>query len=118
MLQDMINFLVILFIFLFSYGIGVLAILEPGALDSPEGVLQTVFRPYFHIHGEYFLNDPEENKTRFGTKKINDYAEPIAFLYLAAYLLVANVLLLNLLIAVFGKTYEDAMSNVSRVWRF
>ena len=83
-----------------------LAKFHPDQTSFVQGVLQTVFRPYFHIHGEYFLNDPEENKTRFGTKKINDYAEPIAFLYLAAYLLVANVLLLNLLIAVFGKTYE------------
>ena len=40
--------------------------------------------------------------TSFGTPKINTYAEPVAWVFLALYLLVANVLLLNLLIAIFG----------------
>lgn len=40
--------------------------------------------------------------TSFGTPKINIYAEPVAWVFLALYLLMANVLLLNLLIAIFG----------------
>ena len=40
--------------------------------------------------------------TSFGTSKINNYAESVAWVFLSIYLLVANVLLLNLLIAIFG----------------
>ena len=36
--------------------------------------VQSIFHPYFHIMGEYFLDDPEANKTRFGTKKRNEWA--------------------------------------------
>ena len=38
MLSDMFNFLIILFIFLLSYGVAVTATLQPGALESPSQV--------------------------------------------------------------------------------
>ena len=70
------------------------------------------------IHGEYFLDDPEINTTVFGTPKRNSYAEPIALIYLAVYLLIANILLLNLLVAIFNSTYEKIMQEASQHWRF
>lgn len=42
------------------------------------------------------------NTTSFGTPRISNHAEPAAWVFLALYLLVVNVLLLNLLIAIFG----------------
>ena len=118
MLSDMFSFLIILFIFLLSYGIAFTAILQPGAPSGVRMLVQPLFKPYFNIYGEYFIDAPEDGKTWFGTKKTNDYAEPIAFVYLAVYLLIANVLLLNLLIAIFGNTFGKVMDSASTIWKF
>ena len=40
--------------------------------------------------------------TEFETPKINSYGEPIGWLLLAFYMLIANIMMLNLLIAIFG----------------
>ena len=118
MLSDMFSFLVILLIFILSYGVAWHAILKPGQAD-PQMLVQSIFKPFFNIYGEYFLNEPEDDtKTWFGTEKRNKYAEPIAFLYMAIYLLIANVLLLNLLIAIFGNTFENVMTSASLIWKF
>lgn len=47
--------------------------------------------------------------TRFGYPVLNNYAEPVAWVLLGSYLLIANVLLLNLLIAVFGFVFYSSI---------
>ena len=81
--------------------------------------ISSIFRPYFHIHGEYFLDTPDDNSTTwFGTGVHNSYAEPISLILLGLYLLIANVLLLNLVIAIFNSTYENILGSSLQWWRF
>ena len=67
MFSDMLKFLIILLIFMLSYGIGVRAILEPGPASS-QMLISLMFHPYFNIMGEYFLKDPLDNKGLFGSR--------------------------------------------------
>ena len=77
-------------------------------------LIGSIFHPYFNIYGELFIDQPDiANITSFGSQIHNDYAEPLAWVLLAAYLLISNVLLLNLLIAIFNNTYEK-VSQVRR----
>ena len=117
MMSDMFKFLIILLIFLLSYGIGVKSFLNPTPASS-QMLVQAIFHPYFHIHGEYFLDDPENGTTIMGTPMINEWQEPLALFYLGVYLLITNILLLNLLIAIFSSTYERVITNSSRIWKF
>ena len=118
MLSDMFSFLIILLIFLLSYGIAMKAMLAPGTADI-QMLVQPFFYAYFNIYGQYFIDTPSDNKTTwFGTTKRNEYAEPITFIYLMIYLLIANVLLLNLLIAIFGNTFGKVMESASLIWKF
>ncbi|XP_047126597.1 transient receptor potential cation channel subfamily M member 3 isoform X2 [Hydra vulgaris] len=118
MFLDMVYFLVILFVFLLAFGISTASILTPQ--DSEKHMfVQSIFRPYFNIYGELFIDrDAQTNKTRFGTDMTNNYAEPIVWILLGAYLLIANVLLLNLLIAIFNNTYQDVQSRAKQIWMF
>ncbi|XP_066935830.1 transient receptor potential cation channel subfamily M member-like 2 [Clytia hemisphaerica] len=103
MFIDMMYFLTILFVFMVAYGVCSTAILVPQKA-SWKMFIDVIFHPYYNIYGELFIDrDPEDSQTtRFGTDVINSYAEPISWVMLALYLLIANVLLLNLLIAIFG----------------
>ncbi|XP_057292178.1 transient receptor potential cation channel subfamily M member 3-like isoform X1 [Hydractinia symbiolongicarpus] len=119
MFIDMMYFLVILFVFLLAYGVATKAILQPQAAGW-HMLRDIFFHPYYNIYGELFIDrDPENNSTtRFGTPTINSYAEPIAWTLLGAYLLIANVLLLNLLIAIFNNTFTEVEENSSQIWKF
>ena len=56
----------------------------------------------------FFDRDPADNKTtRFGTEVYGPYDEMMVFSIMALYLLVTNILLLNLLIAVFNDRYNE-----------
>ena len=62
-------------------------------------------KDFTNFAGELFFDAPDNVTTRFGTPKTR-YGEPIAIILLGIYLLTANVVLLNLLIAIFSSTYE------------
>nr|XP_047126609.1 transient receptor potential cation channel subfamily M member 1-like isoform X3 [Hydra vulgaris] len=122
MFKDMINFLLILFVFLVAYGISTASILVPQDAGF-DMIINVFFHPYFNIYGELFVDrDPGDgNKTRFGTPKTNNYSEPIAWVLLGCYILIANVLLLNLLIANFNNTFEEVQfyaNIISKYERF
>ncbi|XP_012554388.2 transient receptor potential cation channel subfamily M member 1 isoform X1 [Hydra vulgaris] len=119
MFIDMCSFLLILFVFLVAYGVSSAAILTPQT-GGPKMIIDAMFHPYFNIYGELFIDrDPSDsNTTRFGTEFHNKYAEPLAWVLLGFYLLIANVLLLNLLIAIFNNTYEEVQANAEQIGKF
>ncbi|XP_066912898.1 transient receptor potential cation channel subfamily M member-like 2 isoform X3 [Clytia hemisphaerica] len=119
MFIDMMYFLTILFVFMVAYGVCSTAILVPQKA-SWKMFIDVIFHPYYNIYGELFIDrDPEGSQTtRFGTDVINSYAEPISWIMLALYLLIANVLLLNLLIAIFGDTFSSVQENSAQIWKY
>ncbi|KAI8496650.1 Transient receptor putative cation channel sub M member 2 [Branchiostoma belcheri] len=128
-LKDLLFFVFILIIFILAYGIASQSILYPNE-SRVETVLRGIFhKAYFQIYGELFLE--EIMNDRF-TCEANDslaiatnqqrcpseagtYVVPVL---LGLYMLVTNVLLLNLLIAMFGYTFEKVQENTDKIWKF
>ncbi|XP_072019820.1 transient receptor potential cation channel subfamily M member 5-like [Amphiura filiformis] len=130
MFIDLGFFLCILFIVLVGYGITAHIILYP-QVTQPKDVFESVlYRPYFQIYGELFLEeitatpDDENNSCSFNSTDMALGALPCArhprvgAVLLAIYLAFSNVLLLNLLIAMFTNTFNQVQKQNDIHWKF
>ncbi|KAI1900052.1 hypothetical protein AGOR_G00046040 [Albula goreensis] len=126
MMIDMMYFVIIMLVVLMSFGVARQAILNPN--EDPSWMLarNIFFMPYWMIYGEVFADqiDPPcgQNITaEDGTIvplppcKTGAWIVPAI---MACYLLVANILLVNLLIAVFNNTFFEVKSISNQVWKF
>ena len=133
MLFDLLFFVSIISIFIAAFGVSTEGIIYP--FGKEDGFWNIAWRPYIHLFGELDL-DTLDNQLSVGYCKLrmkltnassseddleecnnNDiyscdehlpcqYARIIVQIGLAIYMMLASVLMLNLLIAVFSKTYE------------
>ncbi|NP_001032823.1 transient receptor potential cation channel subfamily M member 1 isoform 1 [Rattus norvegicus] len=137
MMIDMLYFVVIMLVVLMSFGVARQAILHPEEKPSWKLARNIFYMPYWMIYGEVFA-DQIDRKTRIHIYAMeinppcgeNLYDEegkrlppciPGAWLtpaLMACYLLVANILLVNLLIAVFNNTFFEVKSISNQVWKF
>uniref|UniRef100_A0A672NNY9 Transient receptor potential cation channel subfamily M member 1-like n=1 Tax=Sinocyclocheilus grahami TaxID=75366 RepID=A0A672NNY9_SINGR len=138
MMIDMLYFVVIMLVVLMSFGVARQAILHPDEEPTWRLARNIFYMPYWMIYGEVFA-DSIDRKTRIYSKILfpdsspcgeNMYDEdgkklppciPGAWLtpaIMACYLLVANILLVNLLIAVFNNTFFEVKSISNQVWKF
>ncbi|KAK2508711.1 hypothetical protein MC885_004981, partial [Smutsia gigantea] len=130
MMIDMLYFVVIMLVVLMSFGVARQAILHPDEEPSWKLARNIFYMPYWMIYGEVFA-DQIDRKNRIHTPcGDNQYDEegkrlppciPGAWLtpaIMACYLLVANILLVNLLIAVFNNTFFEVKSISNQVWKF
>ncbi|PFX13442.1 Transient receptor potential cation channel subfamily M member 3 [Stylophora pistillata] len=118
---DMLYFLLIMVIFLLAYGVAQQAILYPNEIASWSTVSGVFFRPYFQVYGELFFDEPDTispTETVLGTPRKDKHGDTIVVLIMAFYLLVANILLLNLLIAIFNNTFSSVQANANQIWKF
>ena len=93
-------------------------------------VEQVILNPYWQIYGELFLDDfrkkskciEVENTTQLHNLKEGQFRcssnSKVVVTISAIYMLIANVLLLNLLIALFASTYEKINQISDAVWKF
>ncbi|KAF0041088.1 hypothetical protein F2P81_006986 [Scophthalmus maximus] len=130
MMIDMMYFVVIMLVVLMSFGVARQAILHPDEEPTWRLARNIFYMPYWMIYGEVFA-DSIDRKTRIHTpcgehlydedgKKLPPCI-PGAWLtpaLMACYLLVANILLVNLLIAVFNNTFFEVKSISNQVWKF
>uniref|UniRef100_A0A8C9TB45 Transient receptor potential cation channel subfamily M member 1 n=1 Tax=Scleropages formosus TaxID=113540 RepID=A0A8C9TB45_SCLFO len=127
---DMLYFVVIMLVVLMSFGVARQAILHPDEELTWRLARNIFYMPYWMIYGEVFA-DSIDRKTRIHTPcGENMYDEdgkklppciPGAWLtpaIMACYLLVANILLVNLLIAVFNNTFFEVKSISNQIWKF
>ena len=150
MLYDLLFFVSIISIFIAAYGVSTEGIIFPiGKEDDLRHLWNVIWRPYIHLFGELNLDTLDEQLqteycklhlklTNPGTsnedfEKCNEdgfylcddhlpcqYARIIVQAGLAIYMMLASVLMLNLLIAVFSKTY-DGMTMENRdnlLWKW
>ncbi|KAF7663529.1 hypothetical protein LDENG_00207690, partial [Lucifuga dentata] len=124
MMIDMMYFVIIMLVVLMSFGVARQAILNPN--EDPSWMLarNIFFMPYWMIYGEVFADqiDPPcgqnittEDGVALPPCKIGAWIVPAI---MACYLLVANILLVNLLIAVFNNTFFEVKSISNQVWKF
>ncbi|XP_077084653.1 transient receptor potential cation channel subfamily M member 1a isoform X1 [Siphateles boraxobius] len=137
MMIDMLYFVVIMLVVLMSFGVARQAILHPDEEPTWRLARNIFYMPYWMIYGEVFA-DSIDRKTRVHIYAMeinppcgeNMYDEdgkklppciPGAWLtpaIMACYLLVANILLVNLLIAVFNNTFFEVKSISNQIWKF
>ncbi|GLH02373.1 Transient receptor potential cation channel, partial [Gryllus bimaculatus] len=118
MVKNMIYFVVLLLVVLMSFGVCRQAILYPDSDASWMLVREIFFQPYFMLYGEVFATDidpacgegPDQARCQMGR-----WITPVV---MSMYLLVANILLINLLIAVFNNIFNEVNAVSHQVWMF
>lgn len=110
----------ILIVIILAYGIGTHAMLYPREGWDGIRVQTLLLRPYFQMFGELFLDDIKgENQASCKNKSSvidatdcpSEYGRQIVPWLLGVYIVITNVLLLNLLIAQFTFTFDQVQQN-------
>lgn len=102
MMKELFWFLVILIFIILGYGIASQSILFPNSKLDFNLIKKIFYKAYFQIHGELFLDDFENQSCNSTISSCpTDIGKEIAPILLAFYILFTNVLMLNLLIAIF-----------------
>ncbi|KAM8857100.1 transient receptor potential cation channel subfamily M member 2-like [Synchiropus picturatus] len=135
MMMDMFFFMFLLSIWVMAYGVA-----KQGVLIHNDNRLDwilrgAVFEPYLIIFGNVPTNidyaefdidscsmngtDPLKPKCPVLTEdQTPAFPEWLTIIMLCVYLLFANILLLNLLIAIFNFTFQEVQDNTDRIWKF
>lgn len=131
MVKDVFFFLFFLGVWLMAYGVAHQALLfeyDP----RPNWIFRRVFyRPYLHIFGQIPINEMDADKLvetdcTYNHTKIEAGAEPCLSMYanwlvvflLVIYLLFTNIVLVNLLIAMFSYTFSKVQEHSDIYWKF
>ncbi|KAL9974194.1 hypothetical protein ACROYT_G011206 [Oculina patagonica] len=121
MLEDLKQFVIILLIVIIAYGIALQAVQFPGpgqySKSWGEVIRGIVDLPYWQMYGELFLEEISGQKPQ-EYAEVHPTAKWLSPALLAGYMLFTNVLLLNLLIAIFSYTFERVQESSDKVWKF
>ncbi|XP_030384030.1 transient receptor potential cation channel trpm isoform X2 [Scaptodrosophila lebanonensis] len=118
MVKNMIYFVVLLAVVLMSFGVSRQAILYPNNEPTWRLIREVTYQPYFMLYGEVFADDidpPCGEDPRQPACVTGHWVTPIT---MSMYLLIANILLINLLIAVFNNIFNEVNSVSHQVWMF
>ncbi|XP_067370897.1 transient receptor potential cation channel subfamily M member 2 isoform X3 [Channa argus] len=135
MMMDMFFFMFLLSIWVVAYGVAKQGILIQNDNRLDWIIRGAVYEPYLIIFGNVPTNI---DKTAFdinscsmnGTDPLKPkcpvldenqtpaFPEWLTIIMLCVYLLFANILLLNLLIAIFNFTFQEVQDNTDRIWKF
>ncbi|XP_076821170.1 transient receptor potential cation channel subfamily M member-like 2 isoform X1 [Clavelina lepadiformis] len=133
MLKDLLFFLFIWAVIFFAYGVASQALLYPDEKSAKNKVFGSVYKPYWQLYGELFLSEidynPDADEFTCSNANVTDNAtdtrmphcpQENAFVPIlsAIYMLLVNVLLLNLLIAMFSYTFEKLIDKTDVIWKF
>ncbi|CAD5126251.1 DgyrCDS14416 [Dimorphilus gyrociliatus] len=116
MLKNLFQFMVILTIFMLSYGVVSQGLRHPNASLDWNLLKNIIYKPYWQMYGELFLDDIEGNNQDCN----NSCPEKswLALILFAIYMVIVNILLLNLLIAMFSSTYEKVESESEIIYKY
>lgn len=118
MVKNMIYFVVLLLVVLMSFGVCRQAILYPDSEASWSLAKDVFYQPYFMLYGEVFadsINPPCGDEPGMDPCQTGRW---IPVVVMSIYLLVANILLINLLIAVFNNIFIEVNAISHQVWMF
>ncbi|XP_076339242.1 transient receptor potential cation channel trpm-like isoform X2 [Tachypleus tridentatus] len=118
MVMNMIYFVVLLLVVLMSYGVARQSILYPYEEPSWRLARNIFHMPYWMLYGEVYADsiDPEcgDGEGMFPCRT-GMWLNPAI---MAIYLLIANILLVNLLIAVFNNIFFEVNAISQQVWKY
>lgn len=116
MIKDIINLIFIIAVFLMTYGIITHSLINQNTRINWKFLEDILFYPYIHIFGELSLErveireDVECNRTVGSMEECQRFSW-LAFIYFIIYMIMVNVLLVNLLIATITNTYLNIRKN-------
>lgn len=119
--NDIKAFLALFLVFMLMYGVSSETLLRKSGTPDPVVSLNTfqrlTYRPWFQMLGELFLDDIQEDSTCVGPEDFQGcgYASLLPATT-AVYLLAVNIVLVNLLIAMMGRTYNLVQQESMEVW--
>ncbi|XP_014869423.1 PREDICTED: transient receptor potential cation channel subfamily M member 2-like, partial [Poecilia mexicana] len=135
MMRDLFFFMFLLSIWVVAYGVAKQGILIENDNRLDWIMRGAIYEPYLVIFGNFPENidnakfdmnscsmngtDPMKPKCPvLNNKEMPAFPEWLTIVMLCVYLLFANILLINLLIAIFNYTFEEVHDNTDRIWKF
>ncbi|XP_027891969.1 transient receptor potential cation channel subfamily M member 4-like isoform X1 [Xiphophorus couchianus] len=131
MVKDVFFFLFFLGVWIMAYGVANQALLYPRDPNFDRIFRRVFYRPYLHIYGQIPVEEVDvkhvwdvectENLTLIeeGAEQCrNPSGNWLVVILLMVYLLVTNILLINLLIAMFSNTFTEVQANSEFYWKF
>ncbi|XP_062389613.1 transient receptor potential cation channel subfamily M member 2-like [Sardina pilchardus] len=135
MVKDLFLFMFLLSIWVVAYGVAKQGILIHNENRLDWIIRGAVYEPYLIIFGNVPTNidntafdmntctvngtDPMRPKCPvLNANQMPAFPEWLTIIMLCIYLLFANILLLNLLIAIFNYTFEEVQDNTDKIWKF
>uniref|UniRef100_A0A1I7UCW5 Ion_trans domain-containing protein n=1 Tax=Caenorhabditis tropicalis TaxID=1561998 RepID=A0A1I7UCW5_9PELO len=116
MVWSMCYICVLLLVPLMAFGVNRQALSRPNIKDWNWLLVRNIFyKPYFMLYGEVYAGEIDS----CGDEGMHCYPGYfIPPLLMVVFLLVANILLLNLLIAIFNNIYNDSIEKSKEIWLF
>uniref|UniRef100_A0A3Q3L2S9 Transient receptor potential cation channel, subfamily M, member 2 n=1 Tax=Labrus bergylta TaxID=56723 RepID=A0A3Q3L2S9_9LABR len=135
MIMDMFFFMFLLSIWVVAYGVAKQGILIDNDSRLDWIIRGAVYEPYLIIFGDFPTNidyaafdidtcsmngtDPLKPKCPIlNENQMPAFPQWLTIIMLCVYLLFANILLLNLLIAIFNFTFQEVQYNTDTIWKF
>ncbi|XP_052235200.1 transient receptor potential cation channel subfamily M member 7-like isoform X2 [Dreissena polymorpha] len=128
MVKDLRHFYVIMVVFVVAYAITSYSILYPGAKITLANAKHLIRRPYWLLYGELTLDETEEFKDctndtglwENGTTRLcpTETGRTYGPFMMGVYLMFSNILLLNILIAMFNYTFTKIQDKSEKIWCF
>ncbi|PAA71725.1 hypothetical protein BOX15_Mlig017231g1 [Macrostomum lignano] len=126
MVKELLFYMSILIVALLTYGVAAQALLYPTRDFTTSIFVDIVYYPYWQIYGEIYLEVAEatppegceDGSTVDSSGKLCPTHHSLVLLLLAVYLMVVNVLLINLLIAIFSNIFKEIQNNSVEIWKF
>ncbi|XP_062389510.1 transient receptor potential cation channel subfamily M member 2-like [Sardina pilchardus] len=135
MMMDLFFFMIMLSIWVVAYGVAKQGILIHNEERLDWIIRGAVYEPYLIIFGtvptnidnaQFDMSTCTVNGTNpklpkcpvLNTNQMPAFPEWLTIIMLCVYLLFANILLLNLLIAIFNYTFQEVQDNTDKIWKF
>eukprot|EP00040_Diaphanoeca_grandis_P036197 m.229986 g.229986 ORF g.229986 m.229986 type:complete len:1663 (+) comp33568_c1_seq1:170-5158(+) len=125
LIPSLLHYLVLLLIFIVPYGVFIQSVINPFVPLAGESAFSDIMRvlyiPYFQMYGELMLEDLHAHSTCKGEYYLFDHCEsgmqralPV---FLAGYMIITSVMIMNMLIADFTMTFERIFERQNAVWK-
>jgi hypothetical protein len=110
--NDLISFLMMFVIFLLAFGTVSAAILTPDEMSSV-WVQDILYRPTMILFGEFFHSEYYQEMSQLG-----GFTQLVLVFLVGAYIIATNLVLMNVLTAMFASSYQDVDSQAQQYWHF
>lgn len=120
MTKDLLFFIYIIAVFVFAFGVTTQATLYPNTPLSFGLIRDIINKAYWPIFGEMKIYDEELGLEAvcFEDECPEESGKTFTLIALMIYMIAGNVLLINLLIAMFSSIYQDVQENTEQIWKF